>query len=55
MSARYKDGVHWGRRKENGIWLASTSRRRILWRGHDSLFVAAGRLRMRLMKPRRDG
>jgi hypothetical protein len=47
----YRDGVHWGCRRENGIWFASTSRRRVLWRSHDSLFVAAGRLRVRLMKP----
>lgn len=51
----YKDGVHWGRRKETGIWLGSTSRRRFLWRGHDSLFIAAGRLGVRLMKPWRMG
>jgi hypothetical protein len=43
--------MFWGRRRENGIWLATRSRRRLLWRGHDSLYVAAGRLRVRLMKP----
>jgi hypothetical protein len=43
--------MHWGRRNENGIWLASYSRRRLMWRGHDSLYVAAGRLRLRVMKP----
>jgi hypothetical protein len=41
----------WGRHKENGIWLASKSRLRLMWRGHDSLFVALGRLRLRLMRP----
>lgn len=46
-------GVWWGRAKENGIWLASVPRRKLMWRGHDSLYVAAGRLRLRLMKPAR--
>ncbi len=41
----------WGKRKENGLWLARCSRRRVMFRGHDSLFVAFGRLRLRLMKP----
>lgn len=43
----------WGRHKENGIWRSTTSRRRILWRNRDSLFIAFGRTRIRLMKPRR--
>jgi hypothetical protein len=41
-------GIWWGRAKENGIWLASVPRRRLCWRGHDSLYVAASRLRLRL-------
>jgi len=45
--------VKWGKRKENGIWLAPTSRRRVLWQRHDSLFIACGRVRVRLMKPGR--
>jgi hypothetical protein len=44
-------GVHWGRRKENGVGLASVPKRRLMFRGHDSLYVAFGRLRLRLMKP----
>lgn len=44
-------GVHWGRGKENGIWLAARPRRRFMFRGHDSLYVAAGRWRLRVMKP----
>lgn len=40
----------WGRSKENGIWWSTRSRRRLLFRGHDSLFVAFGHLRIRLMK-----
>jgi hypothetical protein len=43
-------GYWWGRDKLNGVWLASVRRRRIMWRGHDSLFIAAGRLRLRLRK-----
>ena len=46
-------GARWGKRKENGVWLASTSRRRLMFRGHDSLFVALSRLRVRIMKPGR--
>jgi hypothetical protein len=41
----------WGRHRENGVWLATKPRRRLLWRGHDSLYVALGRLRLRIMKP----
>lgn len=44
---------HWGKRKENGIWLASVSRRRLMHPrnpgGHDSVFVALGRLRVRII------
>lgn len=45
--------VMWGKHRESGVWRASTSRYRVLWRRHDSLFVAAGRYRLRLMKPSR--
>lgn len=48
---RYRELAAWGKHRENGVWLASVARRRLMWRGHDSLFVAAGRLRLRLMKP----
>lgn len=41
----------WGKHKENGIWLAIISDWRILWRDHDALYIAAGRLRLRIMKP----
>jgi hypothetical protein len=43
----------WGKHKENGIWRARLVRPRwrVMWRGHDSLYVAFGRLRLRLMKP----
>jgi hypothetical protein len=43
----------WGKRKENGLWRAAKPRWRLMLRGHDSLFVAAGRVRFRLMKPGR--
>lgn len=37
----------------NSIWTCSTPRWRIIWRGkgRDSLFVAAGRIRVRVMYP----
>lgn len=41
----------WGKRKENGVWLASVPKRRFMFRGHDSLYIAIGRLRVRVMKP----
>ncbi len=41
-----------GKRKENGAWVATKRRWCLMFRGHDSLYVAAGRLRLRLMKPR---
>jgi hypothetical protein len=43
----------WGKTRENGIWRMPKvmSRWRVLWRSHDSLYVAAGRWRLRLMKP----
>lgn len=41
----------WGKRKENGIWLASTSRKRLMFRGHDSFYAAIGKVRIRIMKP----
>jgi hypothetical protein len=41
----------WGRHKESGVWRAGAPKRKMLWRGHDSLYIAAGRIRIRLMKP----
>lgn len=43
--------MHWGATRENGVWRAAHRRRRVLWCGHDALFVAFGRFRLRLMKP----
>jgi hypothetical protein len=48
-----RDAVMWGRRRENGMWLAATPRRRLMhpWNTprHDSVFIAIGRLRIRLI------
>ena len=37
----------------NGAWICSRSRWRLIWRGkgRDSLFIAAGRIRVRVMYP----
>lgn len=43
--------IMWGKRKENGIWIAPASRWRIMFFGHDSLYVAVWRFRLRIMKP----
>ncbi len=43
----------WGKHKENGIWRNNKRRYRFIWSGHDSLYIAAGKFRMRLMKPHR--
>jgi hypothetical protein len=40
----------WGKTKENGLWISRVSDWRLMFRGHDSLYVAAGRLRLRIMK-----
>lgn len=41
----------WGRHKENGLWISKVSDWCLMFRGHDALYIAAGRLRFRLMKP----
>lgn len=46
-------GFAWGRLGENEVSIASRSAWRFMWRGHDALFIRAGRLRVRIMKPRR--
>ncbi len=43
----------WGKFRESGIWFASTRDWRFMLHRHDALYIAAGRLRLRLMKPRR--
>lgn len=44
-------GVALGRRKETAVWIANKPQRKVLWRDHDSLYVAVGRLRLRIVKP----
>lgn len=41
----------WGKTRENGVWCSTTPDWRLLWRGHDALYVAAWKFRLRLMKP----
>jgi hypothetical protein len=43
--------MKWGKTKENGIWISPKSKRKLLFRDHDSLFIAFKRLRIRIMKP----
>lgn len=43
----------WGRNRQHRAWLASKPRWRVMWSGHDALFIAAGRYRLRVMKPGR--
>lgn len=38
---------------EHRVWLAVRSRKRLLFRGHDALYVAFWRLRVRIFKPQR--
>jgi hypothetical protein len=40
----------WGKHKENGLWIATVSDWRFMFRGHDALYIAAGRFRLRLMR-----
>jgi hypothetical protein len=42
---------HWGKSKENGIWWAGKKRRRFMFKDHDSLYIALGHYRLRIMKP----
>lgn len=44
----------WGKHKENGVWVASSNNWKFLFDGHDALYIAAGRLRLRIMKPGRE-
>lgn len=42
-----------GATRETGLWRSPKSRRKLLWRDHDPLFIALGRWRLRIMKPGR--
>jgi hypothetical protein len=44
--------MYLGTHRESGIWWSPLSRWRLICRHHDALFVAAGRLRIRIMKRR---
>jgi hypothetical protein len=44
--------VMWGKYKENGVWWGSTSKWRVIWNHHDAFYLAAGKLRIRIMKVR---
>lgn len=47
----HDQGIFIGSSQETGIWFSPKPRWRVLWQGHDSLFIAAWRLRLRVMKP----
>lgn len=36
--------------KESGIWTSSVPDWRFMFRNHDALYIAAGRLRLRIMR-----
>ncbi len=44
-------GLLMGRTTETGVYVVSTHRWMIKWRRCDSLLIALGRLRVRVMKP----
>lgn len=43
--------MHWGEKRENGIWRSKVRTRKWMWTNHDALYVALGHWRLRLMKP----
>jgi hypothetical protein len=42
----------WGKQRHR-VWLSDRSRWRLLFRGHDALYIAAWRVRVRIFKPAR--
>jgi hypothetical protein len=40
----------WGKSKESGIWIARSHKWRMMFFNHDALYIAVGRLRLRIMK-----
>ena len=40
----------WGKKHENGFWVAHSNSYKFMFKGHDSLYIALWRLRLRLMK-----
>jgi len=51
MSETFYRGIHWGLRKENGIWFAKSASWKFMFRNHDALYIAAWKFRIRIMKP----
>jgi hypothetical protein len=46
------NGIFWGKHKECGIWFTRNgARNRLLWKNHDSLFIAFWNFRIRIMRP----
>lgn len=43
--------MRWGKHKESGIWFSMKPDWRVMFFNHDALYVAAGRFRLRIMKP----
>lgn len=41
----------WGVRKDNGFWIAKAPQWKFMFKGHDALYVAAWKFRVRIMKP----
>lgn len=39
-----------GQYKETGIWIAPKSNFKFMFKRHDALYIAMGRLRLRIMK-----
>lgn len=44
------ESLMWGKFKENGVWKVKRKSNKLLLKGHDSLYVAAGFWRLRIMK-----
>ncbi len=42
--------IAFGKRNENSIWFTSASDYKLMFRDHDSLYIALGHFRFRLMK-----
>lgn len=42
--------LRWGEKEEGGFWVASRSVFKLMYQGHDSLYVAFWKLRLRVMK-----
>ena len=49
-------GLFWGKRNENGVWLAAKSKFRILTpkeKNFDAIYLAIWKLRIRILKDRK--